>query len=465
MNQTFGTLTTWHQVSSTVSCHAGLSAGAIVGIVIGALVVVFLIVASIWFRKNRKPMLVAPPLEAPTSPIKLPSCVPANQTEEIFAWDQSSGLMSSRASVSFVSNDRLSTFNNGTVRPCVAGYGTTGTYAPTVTLDIVASAEKPAAVSALTMQLDTMHKQSVILLHRYRLLDFSEQRSGSQGVVRFATLVTDPTKQFAVKFFLNRRDFDLEHALYSDSNVSHVLPPAVDISSNELEPLVLGRVLPPMIITERGESLDEWTRRCQPDYYMCLAIVGHLARRVNDIHRAGLVHRDLKPGNVMWLPSINGFTVIDFGSTVRVGKEAYISCTLAYAAPEAVVAYAAGGSRMLVTGALDVWSLGVVFYEFLTKFRVFDGGRDQIIATAAGQFFYPWERGDRYLSDMARLGLLRAVVLDMLTRDPVARITMMDVNSRLETLMQNDSTHTGTPPSWIRCRFPYPCLLFSGSSR
>jgi hypothetical protein len=216
-------------------------------------------------------------------------------------------------------------------------------------------------IQFLTQQLDVMHKQGILLRERYTVLGSSEQRSGSQGVVRFVNLAVSPLKQFAVKFFIDRRNFEIEKGLYEDPSLRNFLPPPDDVRSNESEPHVLGRALPPMIVTERGESLDEWTCRCKPDFYMCISIVGHLVERVRKIHGAGLVHRDLKPSNVMWLPSVNGFTVIDFGSTARAGAEASISCTMPYAAPEAVDVIVKGETRILVTGALDVWSLGVIF--------------------------------------------------------------------------------------------------------
>jgi hypothetical protein len=297
-------------------------------------------------------------------------------------------------------------------------------------------------IQVLTKQLDAMHKQGILLRGRYRILGSSDQRSGSQGVVRFASLAVNPSKQFAVKFFVERHHFEVEQALYANASLLDFLPPTDDVSSNNLEPHVLGSVLPPMIVIERGESLDEWTRRCKPDFFMCISIVGHLADRVRKIHSAGFVHRDLKPGNVMWLPSVNGFTVIDFGSTARSGEEAGISCSLAYAAPEAVAAYAKGETRMLVTGALDVWSLGVIFYEFLTGSRLFTSSFYDIFTAAAGQALLPWEEQDtpKQKAHMRRLGFLRELILAMLDRDPVRRITMAEMYLRLRMIMNRDTT-------------------------
>jgi hypothetical protein len=297
-------------------------------------------------------------------------------------------------------------------------------------------------VQILTEQLDAIHKQGILLRGRYKLLGSSEQRSGSQGVVRFANLALNPSKQFALKFFIDRRNFEIEQGLYENPILLNFLPPTDDVSVNDLEPHVLGRSLPPMIVTERGESLDEWTRRCKPDFYMCISIVGHLVERVKELHGAGLVHRDLKPGNLMWLPSVNGFTVIDFGSTARAGEEACMSLTLAYAAPEAVAAYRWGDTRMLVTGALDVWSLGVTFYEFLTGSRVLACSRDDIFAAASGQTLLPWEQQDtpQHRSHMRHLGFLRGLILAMLDRDPVRRITMTEMQSRLKMLVKAETT-------------------------
>ena len=72
-----------------------------------------------------------------------------------------------------------------------------------------------------------------------------------------------------------------------------------------------------------------------------------IALRMRDFHRLGYVHRDLKPGNVMWLPRQNRWTVIDFGCTARAGELARLGFSLAYAAPEVIAAYRAGENAMV----------------------------------------------------------------------------------------------------------------------
>ena len=46
-------------------------------------------------------------------------------------------------------------------------------------------------------------------------------------------------------------------------------------------------------------------------------MIHQLAMRLKELHAVGYVHRDLKPGNVMWLPRENRWTVIDFGCAAR----------------------------------------------------------------------------------------------------------------------------------------------------
>ncbi|WP_051022161.1 serine/threonine-protein kinase [Nocardia pneumoniae] len=103
--------------------------------------------------------------------------------------------------------------------------------------------------------------------------------------------------------------------------------------------------------------------RMRPD--VAVGIVGHVAAALDAAHRAGLVHRDVKPSNIVVHPS--GFTyLIDFGIAHGLGQTAVTTTgmaigTLAYMAPERFTG--------AVDGRADVYSLACVLYECLTGSR------------------------------------------------------------------------------------------------
>ncbi|MEU2042573.1 serine/threonine-protein kinase [Nocardia niwae] len=98
-----------------------------------------------------------------------------------------------------------------------------------------------------------------------------------------------------------------------------------------------------------------------------VGVVGHVAAALDVAHRAGLVHRDVKPSNIVVHPS--GFTyLIDFGIAHGLGQTAVTATgmaigTLAYMAPERFTGKA--------DGRADVYSLACVLYECLTGSRLY----------------------------------------------------------------------------------------------
>ncbi|MBF6204701.1 protein kinase [Streptomyces gardneri] len=100
---------------------------------------------------------------------------------------------------------------------------------------------------------------------------------------------------------------------------------------------------------------------------VAVGIIGHVAAALDAAHRAGLVHRDVKPSNIVVHPS--GFTyLIDFGIAHGLGRTAVTTTgmaigTLAYMAPERFTG--------AVDGRADVYSLACVLYECLTGSRLY----------------------------------------------------------------------------------------------
>ena len=111
---------------------------------------------------------------------------------------------------------------------------------------------------------------------------------------------------------------------------------------------------------------------------LAVDIARAIARGLDAAHAAGIVHRDVKPGNVMLLPD-GGVKVLDFGLASMRDLEASASRatagTISYMAPEQI-----RGER--ADARADLWALGVVLYEMLTGRRPFDGPHEGAIGYA-----------------------------------------------------------------------------------
>ena len=131
-----------------------------------------------------------------------------------------------------------------------------------------------------------------------------------------------------------------------------------------------------------GGTLTEQLKKKRPSPREAAERIETLARAMHYAHLRGVVHRDLKPGNVL-LTADGTPKITDFGLAKRIDDEARdvsksgaIMGTASYMAPE----QAAGKVRD--TGpAADVYALGALLYECLTGRPPFEGPQHVVLAS------------------------------------------------------------------------------------
>src|SRR5881296_915854 len=123
-----------------------------------------------------------------------------------------------------------------------------------------------------------------------------------------------------------------------------------------------------------GGQLDEVVRRTPMSIRQAVELIAKVARTVHFAHEHGILHRDIKPGNVL-LDTKGEPHLTDFGLARLIETESTVTRTLevlgtpSYMAPEQAV-----GNNAQLTSATDVYGLGAVFYQLLTGHPPFAGG-------------------------------------------------------------------------------------------
>ena len=123
-----------------------------------------------------------------------------------------------------------------------------------------------------------------------------------------------------------------------------------------------------------GGQLDEVAKGKPMPIRHAAELIAKVARTVHYAHEHGILHRDIKPGNIL-IDAKGEPHLTDFGLARLVETESTVTHTLevlgtpSYMAPEQAV-----GNNSALTAATDVYALGAVLYQLLTGHPPFAGG-------------------------------------------------------------------------------------------
>src|SRR5438552_7915779 len=123
-----------------------------------------------------------------------------------------------------------------------------------------------------------------------------------------------------------------------------------------------------------GGQLDEVVKQTPMSIRQAVELIAKVARTIHYAHERGILHRDIKPGNIL-LDQKGEPHLTDFGLARLVETESTITRTMevlgtpSYMAPEQAV-----GNNSAVSSVTDVYGLAAVLYQLLTGHPPFAGG-------------------------------------------------------------------------------------------
>jgi serine/threonine-protein kinase len=203
-----------------------------------------------------------------------------------------------------------------------------------------------------------------------------------------------------------------------------------------------------------GEPLDRIIKDGPIPVARALGIVRQIASALSETHAADVVHRDLKPTNIMWRRDRNGddlITLVDFG--IAVCKPGNADATRLTAGgligtPHYMSPEQAHGDA--VDARADVYALGCLLFELVTATTPFDGSGFEVLLAHLGRPTpKPSDRNPNIPELVDRL------ILALMAKKPDERVQTADavvelIDDALATLEKQPATDAPVPPPRAR---------------
>jgi tetratricopeptide (TPR) repeat protein len=204
-----------------------------------------------------------------------------------------------------------------------------------------------------------------------------------------------------------------------------------------------------------------WTRA---DYLHLAAIVADVAEALECAHRSGVIHRDVKPHNLL-LGTNERLQLTDFG-LARLTDEPHLTVTgeimgtPAYLSPEQV-----SGDMRRIDYRTDIYSLGATLYELITRHRPFEGlTREQVLASIATVDPAPPRQIDPQIPRDLETICLRAMDKDAARRHPTAAALAEDLRrfASGRPILSRRTTRLEKTAKWMRRHKAATAALVAG---
>jgi tetratricopeptide (TPR) repeat protein len=250
------------------------------------------------------------------------------------------------------------------------------------------------------------------IVSHYRVLQ--KLGGGGMGVVYRAEDLK-LRRTVALKFLAPEltRDEDAKKRFLHEAQAASALDHPNICAIHEIDETPEGQLFIAMTCYD-GESLKERIARRRVEVEEAFQIAFAVAQGLGRAHASSIIHRDIKPGNVMI--TNDGFVkIIDFGLSKLIGRSRVTGSgatlgTVAYMSPEQA-------RSEEVDARADIWALGAILYEMLTARVPFRGEIDQaVVYSILNENPVPIRELRADVPEVCA-----AIVMKCLAKDPAAR--------------------------------------------
>jgi serine/threonine protein kinase len=222
-----------------------------------------------------------------------------------------------------------------------------------------------------------------------------------------------------------------------------------DVVRMDGEPYLVMELVP-------SESLSEYTKKRGPlTVAQTAAVADAVASALQAAHRAGITHRDVKPGNVL-IGEDGQIKLTDFGIARNVSESTLTSRGIMLGTPAYIAPEVATGAEL--TTSVDLWGLGATLFDAVEGHPPFDG--ENVLRTLN-------QVVNDDVPEPERAGDLAPVISGLMVRDVERRMSLGEVRRRVQPLLpaagtiafavQSDA-RTITSPVVVRSKPSVPVL-------